>query len=372
MTDQQNSPLKVLMVLPNLRVSNGVATFAMNYYRSIDHDRVMVDFALLSDIETPYYKDIIDNDNKIFILPSIKQISEHIRSCKKILAEGNYDIVHDSSLLKTVPILFLSKLAGVPIRILHSHATKMGETAFKDIRNRALLPLLKVSANSFFACSEAAGKSMFGNSAFTVVPNVISAKVFRYDESVREQVRRSMGIGPDEVVIATVGRPSYQKNPFFAVDVITAFLKTHDNARYWWIGSGPLDDKVREYVASCGMQDRISLLGSRNDVKDLYQAMDIFFLPSLFEGLPLTGVEAQAMGLPSLLSDTITKELIYTDLVEMESLNAQITQWGDKLASLSERHPNRIVYNSVLSESIYSSEGAGKRLESIYRGLLDG
>ncbi len=360
------------MLVTNLHISNGVTTFAMNYYRGLVSEGVRTDFALLQDSESPYYSEIEKNGDRVFVLPSVKSMGRHIRECRRILKEGCYDIVHDSSLIKTIPMMTEAERAGVPVRILHSHAAKMGETPLKELRNSMLLPALKSRANTYFACSEAAGRAMFGDAPFTVVPNVIPCGFYRFDAEERSRVRSGMGIGEEETVIATVGRIAHQKNPFFAADVMSEYLKTHPMARYWWIGDGPLLEKLAACVKEKGMEERISLLGNRSDIRALYCAMDVFFLPSLFEGLPLTGVEAQAMGLPSLLSDSITAELIYTDLVEMESLASPVSRWCEKLEELAALRPDRASYSETLKNSVYSSEGAGKRLSGLYEKLLMG
>lgn len=358
------------MLVTNLHISNGVTTFAMNYYRGLVSEGVRTDLALLQDSESPYYSEIEKNGDRVFILPSVRNMGRHIKECRRILGEGRYDIVHDSSLIKTVPMMREAERAGVPVRILHSHAAKMGETPYKEFRNSVLLPALKSRANAYFACSEAAGRAMFGDAPFTVVPNVIPCGLYRFDAEERARVRSDMGIGEGETVIATVGRVAHQKNPFFAADVMCEYLKAHPKARCWWIGDGPLREKLAAYVKEKGMEGRVNLLGNRSDVRALYCAMDVFFLPSLFEGLPLTGVEAQAMGLPSLLSDSITKELIYTDLVVMESLSSPANRWCERLEELSALRPDRASYSGILGNSAFSSEGAGKRLSGLYEKLL--
>lgn len=361
--------IRVLLLVPNLRVSNGVTSFVMSYFNHLDHDKVQMDFALYSDRETPYYEQIRKNGGKIFILPNIKKISQHIRVCNKILKEGNYDIIHNNTLHIALPMMFCAMQQGVPVRILHSHNSKLGETPQKEIRNKMLLPLLLALSTDYAACSELAGRAMFGAKSYTVIPNVISTEKYKFDSIKRNKVRAKMNAA-DKIVIGTVGRLAPQKNPFFAIDVFKEFLKLQPSAEYWWIGSGPLDKQVADYVEAQGLTKSVKLLGSRNDTVDLYQGMDVFFLPSLFEGLPVTGVEAQAMGLSMVVSDTVTNEMVYTSLVDYVSLDESPKIWAGHLKGTLNHKIDRRKYSIQLIQSNYSDIGCGDKLTNIYKKLL--
>lgn len=161
-----------------------------------------------------------------------------------------------------------------------------------------------------------------------------------------------------------------QKNPFFALDVIKKLSEIEDNIVFWWIGNGPLEKEIKEYANRIGVGEHFVFLGKRSDVVELYQAMDVFFLPSLFEGLPLTGVEAQAMGLPIVLSDTVTDEMVYTDLVDYVGLNASTEVWAKHLKKALARKVNRGSYSDKLKQSIFSDVGCGERLMNLYAEMI--
>lgn len=362
--------IKVLMLVSNLRAANGVASFAINYYKNLDHSKVQMDFALYSDRESTYYSLIEDCGGKIFVLPSIKKMPEHIKACNEILSDGRYDIIHDNTLHISIPMMWCAKQAGVRVRILHSHNSKMGETPAKAFRNRFFLPVLRSLATNYAACSQLAGRAMFEDQEFTVIPNVIQTEKYRFDPTMRKSVRQKMN-ATDKFVVGTVGRLAEQKNPFFAMAVFECLQKQVPNAEYWWVGSGPLEKSVQDYVNQKGLSENVRLLGSRDDVTDLYQGMDVFFLPSLFEGLPVTGVEAQAMGLPMVVSDAVTKEMVYTDLVYYVSLKSAKEIWAEHLIKVAEKKQNRINYVDNLRKSTFSDIGCGNRLEEIYRSFLD-
>lgn len=364
--------LKVLVVLLNLKVANGVSSFIMNYYRKLDYSEITMDFVVYQDAETPYYEEIRKNGSHIYVLPSVKNIKKHMVSCQKILINGKYDIIHDNILILSTGLMYYAKKMGVPVRILHSHNSELGANYWKKIRNRLFLPFLVKQATDYFACSDLAAECMFGKKSYTFIPNVVSGANLQFNQRIRNIVREDMG-ATDKFIITTVGRLAEQKNPFYAVDVIRELKKYNKNIEYWWIGDGPLEKKVKEYILKKHAESYIHLLGRRTDVMNLYQGADIFFLPSIFEGLPVTGVEAQATGLPCFVSDTITRQFIYTDLIKTfsvknspESTARIFSEW---LISLH-MDKDRAKYIKILEGSRFCNCQAGKFLESVYKKLL--
>ena len=362
--------INVLMLMSNLRVSNGIASFAMNYFRKLDHQKVQMDFVLYSDLPSPYYDEIRRAGSNIFILPNIKNLAKHLQACNTILKQGHYDVVHDNIMHITIPMMLCAMCNHVPVRILHSHNSKLAETRIKELRNKLFLPLLLLPATEYLACSDLAGKLLFGNHDFTVVPNVISGEKFQFSNEKRNKLRLEVG-AESKCVVGSVGRLAEQKNPFFAMDVFKIFLSLMPNAEYWWVGDGPLNEEVKQYVHKKGLDHSVKLLGSRTDVADLYQAMDVFFMPSLFEGLPLTAVEAQAIGLPMVVANTVTDEMVYTDLIDSVSLKVAPKMWAEHLRQAALKQVERKKYTENLKNSLYSDINCGERLTEIYNRLLN-
>ncbi len=361
--------IKVLMLVPNLFVANGVASFVMNYLRNLNHDEVQVDIVSYKEGDSVYYAEVEAAGGKMFFLPGIKNLPEHVKVCNKILSDGRYDIIHDNTLHISIPMMWCAKKAGVPVRILHSHNSKMGETPAKAFRNRFFLPVLRSLATNYAACSQLAGRAMFEDQEFTVIPNVIQTEKYRFDPTMRKSVQQKMN-ATDKFVVGTVGRLAEQKNPFFAMDVFECLQKQVPNAEYWWVGSGPLEKSVQDYVNQKGLSENVRLLGSRDDVTSLYQGMDVFFLPSLFEGLSIVTVEAQAMGLPCVVSDVIPPEAEYTELLKRCSLQDSIEAWVEKIRNTQIKKTERKQYQEYLSESVFSDVGCGNRLKKIYERCL--
>ena len=363
--------IKVLVLTPNLRVSNGVASLLMNYYRQLDHEKIQMDFALYKDVSTPYYSELQEHGSNCYILPPVKKLLKHRQACAKILREGQYDIVHDNTLLISYPMMKEAEKQNIPVRILHSHGTKLGETRYKEIRNGLFAPLLVRCANHFAACGEDAGKGLFGTQTFSVLPNVIYAVKYEFDPNVREEVRSRLQVEKNEIVILMVARKTPMKNPFFAVDTMKYLQEQGLNIRCWWIGTGPLDAKVEEYAGQQGVKDIIRFLGNRTDVEKFYQGADVFFLPSHFEGLPISLLEAQASGLPCVVSTEVTREAAYTDLVEYVPLADPHEIWLEAFEKQIIRIPQRRSYTEELLNSQFSDTSARQNIESMYLNMLE-
>lgn len=364
------------MVISNLKIADGVAKFAMTYYSHLNHKKVLMDFAIYDsdDINEEYERLIRQNHNKIFLLPPVKDIHRHICYCRKLFKKRQYDIVHDNTLINTIPLMREAFFANVPARILHSHATKLGETKHKEVRNRIFLPVLKKYVNEYSACTDAAGKCMFTNSAFMIIPNVIHGERFIFDEGKRHSIRKQYGINDREKVVITVGRMAPPKNPYFAVNVMNKVIEQHSDIVYWWIGDGPLKENVKKHISTLSGKDKIVLIGSQNSIEDFYMASDLFFLPSLFEGLGIVAVEAQATGLPCLISDTIPKDVDYTNNVERMSIKANVDLWSEEINNmLSKKNnkENRSNFYTALEKSIFCDRTAGSNLEHYYMAVLN-
>lgn len=367
----EDRPVKVLMVVPNIRSSSGVTRFVMNYYRNVDHSKIQIDFATLQYRESPYYEEVEKCGSKVFNLGSLfRHPIKHHKNAKKVIAEGGYDIIHDNTLLQSVPVMKYAK-KKVPVRILHSHNTKMGETPVKEFLNRLLLPILIRKANYFSACSSKAGEAMFGKRPFTVIPNIIDTDDLLFDNSKREEVR-SRENSSDKEIIGTVGRLAAQKNPFFAMDVMDEVLSRRPDAVYWWIGNGVLDEEVKKYVETKKNKDRIRLFGSRDDANELYQGMDVFFLPSIFEGFGLSCIEAEAVGLPCVVSTEFPSEVNVTGKVILIPLDKGIDHWAGRIIDCIDEKYDRAECNEIVKASIYSKAGSGSVLSRYYEELVSG
>lgn len=363
--------IKVLMVVFNLSVANGVSSYVMNYFRNLNHNLIQMDFVIYNKQDTPYIKEIEETGGHVFLIPSIQNIKNHLAESKRIIKEGNYDIVHDNILILSYFIMRYAKAYGVPVRILHSHSSKLSGSKIKAIRNRIFMPLLFKNTNYFIACSRSAGEGMFRKKPFRIVPNVISADKLSFSNSTRMKLRNKFHVN-NKFVMGSVGRLSIEKNPIYAFEIALKVKEIIPNFEYWWIGSGRLRQEAELFIKKHHAENFIKLFGNRTDVSDLYQAMDLFFLPSHFEGLPVTGLEAQAAGLPCLVSDTVSNEFVYTDQVFFFSLKNTVESVCGIIQQIKADMGTkpREEGKAELLSSPFSDEDSGQHLISIYRQFL--
>ena len=368
MTDSYER-IRVLIVVYVLNVDNGVASFAMNYLRKTDRNKYIMDFVCYEEPDKPYADEVRSLGGEVIQLPPVNTPGKHLAACRAVFKRHRYQIVHDNALTKSVPLMLCAKQQKIPVRILHSHSASLGERYASRSFRKMVLDILKFSATDYASCSRAAGDLYFKKSPYQLIPNMVEESVFCFDKSRRYQIRKSMGVA-DRLVIGCVGRLTDEKNPFFALDVIKYLSEKRDDLVFWWIGTGALEQEVKKYVYSRGMDQIVSILGLRKDMADLYQAMDIFLLPSLFEGLPIAGIEAQAMGVPMVVSDTVTREMEFTDLVKYVSLQAPVREWAEAILEQAEKDSDRSLYSENLINSRFHSGLAARTLDEYYQRLL--
>lgn len=319
--------MKILYVVKNMRISNGVSSYVMNYYRElIKKENVKIDFLIVSDVGSPYYEEIKNNGSNIYIMPSFKHFFKMIKFLKNIFKNNNYDILHSNVFNSNFPIAYMAKKYNVPVRILHSHATSNGDNWFKIIRNKPFQFLSIYYSNYLFACSNLAGKNIYKKKEYYVVNNAIDLKKFEFDKEIRNNIRKKENIDDSRFILSTVGRITEQKNPVFILNIIKKISDFNSDFVFWWFGNGNLDNEIKNKAVEMGIDNNIKFFGAVNDVYNYYNAMDLFILPSLYEGLPVVGIEAQANGVPVIFADTITKEVKMNETVEFISI-LSIEEW---------------------------------------------
>lgn len=323
-----NLPVKVLQIGMTYN-PGGVESYLLQQFYALDRTKVTYDFVnLTSEHDIVAQDELIAAGCKVFaIIRRRKHPFKNMYQWLKLLTNEKYDfIVLNAVNLEYVFPLVIAKCFGISGRIIHSHNSGFNHKIgfLRKLRINFNTMLLHRCATHYFACSEIAGKWMFGNKInFTVIRNAIKPDVFIFDKIKRKKVRQQLNI-KNEFVIGHVSRFSYQKNHLFLIEIFSEFVKKRPDAILLLVGGdvgeGTIWKQCHELVSERGLKDKVLFLGARNDVPDLMQAMDCFVLPSFFEGLPLVGIEAQASGLPCYFSDTITREVGITELAHFISL----------------------------------------------------
>ena len=310
----------------------------MNYYRNIDRNKIQFDFICDNDSTNIPYAEIESLGGKVILIPPYQKVIKYHKELKRVLKEGNYKIVHSHINTLSVFSLFAAKCAGVPVRIAHSHSTTNKKEKRKNLMKQLLRPFSKVFATDYMCCSELAGRWLFGDKEYDkgnvyLLNNAIDLDKFRYDETVRREKRKELNIKDDTLVIGHVGRFVEQKNHRFLIDIFNEVHKQNENSILLLVGQGPLMEEIKEKVKSLGIEDCVKFLGQRNDINELYQVMDLFLFPSLYEGLGMVAVEAQAAGLPCVFSTGMSDEAKITDAVIYLSINDPVESWVDAICS---------------------------------------
>lgn len=368
---------KVLLFVDRLRVG-GIQTLLVNLLEHFDLDRLQVDFLVLDD--GMHY----DLEDKVQALGAtlyklegawIYKPQDYLPYCKKVKAffaeHHDYDAVHLHSSSKNFFVLYYAKKYGIPVRIAHSHNTGFqSKSKAQILLGNVLKGPLKKSANYYFACSAYAGEWLFGKKAVEqgkvhVMPNGIDLDKFQYSEDTRTALRQELGV-EGKTVIGNVGRFTPQKNHSVLIDIFEEIHRQNPDTVLLLAGIGELMDETKEKVKARGLEDCVQFLGFRTDVMNLTQAMDVFLMPSLYEGFPVTGIEAQAVGLPCAFSDTITREAKLIDQVAYISLEAPLAEWAEKTLALA-GSCDRNACGKVLKERGFDINDIAQFLEGFYR-----
>lgn len=362
--------IRILQIVPNMQ-AGGIETWLMNQYRCLDRTKIQYDF--LVHYEKPFfYDEEIERLGGRIYRCSMREDNNMLKYCKFLVKffkmHPEYKVVHGHMPSFSFIFMGAARYCGVPVRINHSHNSSHNKS-LKGIVEGLLTKLVKINATNLFACSNLAGHYMYGKSKFTVIHNAIDVEKFRYNELVRNEVRKELGI-EDKFVVGHIGRFNLQKNHTFLLDIIKGLLEKRRDVVLLLAGTGELLDEILNKARSIGIEKNVIYLGVRGDTERLYQAMDVFVLPSLFEGLPVVGVEAQASGVPFLLSDTITREVGLIDEVKYLPIDKGTTPWVDALAAIDGNSNRRESYR-IVADKGYDIHQETERIVKIYTELYN-
>ena len=349
------------------RPVGGVGTVMLNYQNYIDAEKVQMDYLIFGEETEIFDEKVKALGSNVFVYPALS--GSQMGRTKAYLEEFfsvhalDYDVVHLHA--PTIAFLAFPIIAkyGIKHRIVHSHATLYAESRVKAIRNRILWALAKGKITDRIGCSKAAGDFLFGKEDFTVLKNAIAYEDYLYNEAMRKQIREIEN-AEEKLVVGNVGRFSLQKNQTFLIEIFAKIKELHPTSVLWLLGDGELRTEIEEKIKSLGLESSVKLFGMVSNPKDYYQAMDVMVMPSLFEGLPMVGVEAQASGLPCVFADTITREV---DVVGCPyiSLGASTEEWAKAVVTVAKLGKRRS-YPKELDELGFNIKLEAKRLEELY------
>lgn len=343
-------PIRVLHVVGRMD-RGGIETFIMNLYRNIDRDKVQFDFLAHYGKEADYNEEIRRLGGKIYEMPVIKSTTKtnyqkvftYIKALNQFFKEHNeYTVVHGHMTNTATIYMPIAKKHGVKCCIAHSHSSR-GKKGLLGVATNILQFPVKRIADEHFACSKTAAKWLFNEKVVSenkvkIIPNAIDAEVYDFNEYIRNIYRKDLQL-ENKFVIGHVGAFRHEKNHNFLVDVFNEVLKMEPESVLVLVGDGALKSDIERKINRLNLTGKVRLLGLRSDVAKIMQAMDIFVMPSHFEGLPLVGVEAQAAGLPCILSTGVTNEVKITDRLEFLPLSVGEKIWAQKIVEY--KNPNK-------------------------------
>lgn len=327
-------PIRILHIIGRMNMG-GAETFIMNVYRNIDRSKFQFDFVVHTEEKCTYDDEIESLGGKIYRIPPLsKHPLKNMIELSKIFKQSDitYSIVHrhtNSSIVFTD--LLVAKIMKVKKIIVHSHSTN----AKNPIIHKIFRPFMKL-ANTKYACSQKAGEWLFGkNTNFEIINNGIDIEKFRFNEQKRNVLRKQLNIEKDEIVIGHVGRFCIAKNHKFIIDIFNELLKEKD-AKLILVGTGEFELNIKEKVEKLNIENKVLFLGVRNDTDYLYSVFDYFLFPSLYEGFPMSLIEAQASGVNCVISNNITNEIILNNNIKKIDLNKNAEHWANQLKLFKE------------------------------------
>lgn len=359
--------IKVMHFVSGL-VSGGVEQMLINYCNNMDHDKFEFIVVYQHEPVQICIDKIKDAGCKtIRITARNENFFKNITDSFKVIKKYKPDIVHSHMNLMNFCCLLPAYILGVKVRISHSHIAEKQKSTLYKIGSLICKILIKLFSNVFLACGEDAGKYLYGSKTkFKIINNAIDLDSFKYKG---DNLRNSLNL-QEKVIIGHVGRFTKQKNHKRLINIFKEFLSVQSEAILLLAGTGELEQEIKRYVSELNISDNVIFLGPVLNMNKFYSSLNLFILPSLFEGFPVVALETQAAGVISLYSDNIDKNIKITDLVHLLSLKNSDVEWARKMNELLETKYKKD-FNIQLTEAGYNIKKESEKLEKIYLDTLN-
>ena len=366
-------PIRILQITGGMDMG-GIENFIMNIYRNIDRKKVQFDFLIHQEEKQVFEDEILSLGGKIYRIPSFGKLGHfnYLKTLNSFFKEHlEYKIVHSHYNTVSGIILREAKRCGIKKRIAHSHTSYPKYRFIEKIYKSYSKFLINPNSTKKFACSKKAGEWLYGvGSDFKVINNGINPKEYKFNQNLREKVRRELKIRAEDIIVGHVGRFSREKNHSFLIKIFNELLRKNENYVLVLVGIGNTLDPIKKEVEELNIDKNVRFLGVRKDVNRLLQAFDLFMLPSIFEGLPVTLVEAQGAGLKCFISDIVTKEIdLECGLIEFISLERSPKEWAE-IIDKNREYERKDTVEALRSHGYDMTQNA-KELEDLYIKLYE-
>ncbi len=359
----------MLVVATTKFAQNGITNVILNYYRAMDKSDMQIDFVIPNDIGEDLKIEIESYGSHIYkITNRNRKPWQYIKRLISLIDNNSYDIVHAHGNSCTLALeMYAAKKAGTKVRIPHSH----NSTCKYKIVHKLLRKPFDLFYTHAFSCGQKAGQWLYNRKKFELINNGIEIDNYRYNVEVRNEYREKYMLN-ENIVIGHIGSFNYQKNHEYLIDIFAELFKLDNSYRLLLVGDGELRPNIEKKVHELGLQDFVIFTGNTLIVPKLIQAMDMVIMPSRFEGLPLTLIEAQSAGVPCFVSDEISKEVKITDLVKFISLKETSKEWADQINNLAPIHREDRTNNicKQIIDAGYSINDNAKKVKELYNSYL--
>jgi glycosyltransferase EpsF len=367
----EEKTIRVAQIVGNAE-NGGVEAMVINFYRYMDHSRVVFDFYMHGPSLIINEEIVKKYGGRIVQIPSIKRIHKYRKVLKENFRKNNYDIIHSNINTTNFVPLGIAKKCDIKVRIAHSHSTSNKREWIRTLIKNILRPFSKCNATHYFACSEKAGTWLFGKKFFnsgnvTLINNAIDIEKFLFNENLRKNIRSKLALNEETFLVGHVGRFKKQKNHYFLIKIFSELLKLNKKTCLLLIGEGKRMNSVKEIVQKEEINNVI-FTGAIPNAHEYYNAMDCFILPSLYEGFPVVGVEAQTNGLKTYFSTNITSEAKLLDNTEYISLKDGPKVWAQKINEYIKSNQS-CRQNSKVSRQ-YDVKSISEKIEQLYFSFL--
>lgn len=350
--------------------SGGKKNLVMEYYRHIDRDKVQFDFICDLDSQAIPDEEIESLGGRVYRIPPYQKIFANMREMKRICKANNYPVMHAWNSTMNLFPMYVAKCVGIPVRISES-LSMAHEGDWKTILKKMLRPMSKWYTTHYMSCGDDCGRWQFGDKLFDagkvdVFKTVINTEFNAYNSELRKTTRKEFG-WEDKIVVGHIGRFTAQKNSVHLIEIFAAVARKEHNAVLCLIGDGELKEQMMARIKELAIEDQVDYLGRREDIQQFYNAMDCFLLPSLYEGLPVVGLEAESCGLPMFFSTEVTREANACELGHFIPLSASEDEWADEiLKAIKENMPVRRSHAKEVADAGFDSASEALRLQNYY------
>ncbi len=366
-------PIKVAFIEGKMN-SGGKKTLTMQYFLNFDPAKVEVHFICDSDSNAVPVEEIEKRGGHVHMIAPYQNILKNMSDLETLFRSERFDVLHAFNSTMNVFPLRVAKKCGIPVRISES-LSMANELEPKTILKVILRNFSKLYATHYMSCGEDCGRWQFGDELFdagrvAVFKTAIDSRKNSFDLALRAKTRSELGVADDELLVGFIGRFAAQKNPMFLMEVVGELCKLNPKVRFLLIGDGEYKEQMLSYMDGNGFADRVMYLGRREDIVGFYQAMDCFLLPSLYEGLPVVGLEAQCAGIDVFFSDEITREASFCELGHFLPLNIGANKWANEINACCVSEKIRRSRTAQCIDCRFDSRSEALRLQTYYADAI--